>query len=648
MGCLCVMSVQSCTPTSRLDFALSQAGENREELQNVLDYYQGDSMKLKAALFLIENMPYRYGFEGKDLENLYLHYRSASISKLSPKGVTDSLSMRSKSFGRYELKAVSDISRVSSEYLIDHIDTAFEIWRKQPWGKKIDFDTFCHHILPYRVGNEKLRPWIREIHDKFNPLLDSIRATPDSADIIKVAEALIANLQKIKRNYGHGLPSGLTIGPDNTRWFAGDCREFADIQTYIMRAVGLPGGCDKMPMSGNYFLPHFWNYVIDENGGTHYCSILFKTPLTEPSSDYPGSKGKVMREKFELNEEYFHLHDECSNLNNVDPRFRFFTDEDVTSLYSPARIYTVTVPLKDCYDAPRHGEYVYACLSSHLDWVPVDAALKTDDCIKIRNVDGGIVMRLAVYRDNRLQFLCNPFLIGRHDGKISFYTPEAKNETACLLYKFDDIFRERFSVGMLGGVMEGSNFLDFTRKDTLHIIQTAPERLYTRVRSSSGKSYKYVRYFGPEGGKCYASEVSFYGHTPGHNGNELLTGVCIGTPNLHSDNKYPHTNVVDGNPYTSFVYEKESGGWAGLELKRPMIVDSVVYSPRNRRNFIESGDDYELFYCDREWKSLGHKVADSDSILFDVPQGALLYLKNHSRGNQERIFEYENGKQIFY
>lgn len=637
-----------CSRESRLDIAMKEAGENRKELQTVLDHYSFDSQKYIAAVFLIENMPYRYGLEGKELDNLQMYYEAASRSDLSPQKVTDSIQATGVKFTKSRLEIVPDIRNVSAEFLIDHINEAFEIWRKQPWGKNIDFDTFCHHILPYRVGNEKLKPWLREIHERFDPLLDSIRSTPDSANIIKVTEALIAKLQKIRRNYGHGLPSGLTIGPDNTRCFAGDCREFTDIQTYIMRAVGLPGGCDKMPMNGNYFLSHFWNYVIDENGETHYCSLLFKTPFTERASNYPGPKGKVMRECFELNNEYYDRLDGYSSLEDIYPEFRYFTDEDVTPIYSGDSIKTILISLRECYDSPKKDEYVYACLSSHRDWVPVDVLLKDGNNLVLNDVDGDVVMRLGVYRDNKLRFISNPFNISKKDGSVRFYNPGKEKDEVCLLYKFDDILREKFSIGMVGGVMEGSNFPDFRYKDTLHLIENPPSRLFTRVKSASDKPYRFVRYYGPDGGKCYASEVSFYGHRPGQVKNELLKGECIGTPNYHSDNKYPYTNVVDGDPYTSFVYEKVSGGWVGLALPSPMVIDSIVYTPRNRRNFIEAGDEYELFYCDKEWKSLGRKIADSDSIIFTAPMGSLLYLKNHSRGNQERIFEYTDGNQVFW
>ena len=41
---------------NRLENALDLAGENRNELEKVLAHYQKDSLKFKAASFLIENM----------------------------------------------------------------------------------------------------------------------------------------------------------------------------------------------------------------------------------------------------------------------------------------------------------------------------------------------------------------------------------------------------------------------------------------------------------------------------------------------------------------------------------------------------------------------------------------------------------------
>ena len=51
---------------------------------------------------------------------------------------------------------------------------------------------------------------------------------------------------------------------------------------------------------------------------------------------------------------------------------------------------------------------------------------------------------------------------------------------------------------------------------------------------------------------------------------------------------------------------------------------------------------------DMGWHSAGIQVATSDSLVYSVPKNALLYLKNHSGGFDERIFEYKDGKQIYW
>lgn len=41
----------SCQRPTMLDFALRYAGENRVELEKVLDHYRNDSLKYRAAVF---------------------------------------------------------------------------------------------------------------------------------------------------------------------------------------------------------------------------------------------------------------------------------------------------------------------------------------------------------------------------------------------------------------------------------------------------------------------------------------------------------------------------------------------------------------------------------------------------------------------
>ena len=80
-----------------------------------------------------------------------------------------------------------------------------------------------------------------------------------------------------------------------------------------------------------------------------------------------------------------------------------------------------------------------------------------------------------------------------------------------------------------------------------------------------------------------------------------------------------------------------------------MAISKVMYVPRNFDNFIRKGDVYELFYTQGDrWVSAGRKTADSDELHFSVPKGALLYLKDYTRGSQERIFEYNKPESLTF
>ena len=64
----------SCTAPSRLETALRQSGSNRPELEKVLAHYEGDSLKYRAACFLIEHMPGKYSLEPECTEDPYRNF----------------------------------------------------------------------------------------------------------------------------------------------------------------------------------------------------------------------------------------------------------------------------------------------------------------------------------------------------------------------------------------------------------------------------------------------------------------------------------------------------------------------------------------------------------------------------------------------
>lgn len=64
-----IMSIiTACGNKNQLEEVLMFADENRNELEKVLEYYEQDSLKKRAAEFLIQNIGNKRYFAGKQLE----------------------------------------------------------------------------------------------------------------------------------------------------------------------------------------------------------------------------------------------------------------------------------------------------------------------------------------------------------------------------------------------------------------------------------------------------------------------------------------------------------------------------------------------------------------------------------------------------
>jgi len=86
----------------------------------------------------------------------------------------------------------------------------------------------------------------------------------------------------------------------------------------------------------------------------------------------------------------------------------------------------------------------------------------------------------------------------------------------------------------------------------------------------------------------------------------------------------------------------------GLQFEKPQQIQKIRFLARNDMNSIQKGDLYELFYWDNNaFQSLGKKIATEEQISFsEVPKGALLWLIDLTSGKEERVFTYENDKQV--
>lgn len=623
--------------SERLEAALNLAGNNRQELEKVLRHYADDSLKYKAAVFLISNMLYHTYYEGTEIKKMQELYQMCShhLKEEIPL-VADSFIRRNGAINVSNLKVQNDITNINSALLIHHIDSAFGAWRHFPWGKNVSFDDFREYVLPYRVGTEIPTKWRKDIMESWKPVTDSL-IEKHVSNPIDVAKVVFEKLYQRHPVFSSQMPSLPSIGPRIINYNVGSCRDMCDIILYTFRALGIPCSKDFL-LSGDYNTPHSWNNLAGKETWIDLASGTFL-----PASAYKDVKAKAFRESFALQADKEDELDE--DKTEIPPLFRYPKFKDVTDVYADGLLIPeIVIEESALMEKTDKSKPYYLCIPQKQKWIPVDYCILKNGHLVFRNFKAGTVICIAQYHHGEMIPSTLPMRTYLKSGKAKLvpFEPEKQIMKAVFYTKFPSI-DEPFLKNMIGGVVEGANHVDFSDADTLAMIRQAPSRLCTVAFPHTTKTYRYVRYKGADNTNCDIAEISFYTSS---SDTIKITGEVIGNENRE---RTEQAKALDGDFYTSYSSKAPSGSWVGLKFAKPEMIKKVILTPRNRDNFIRNGDVYELHYWDNnKWHSLGAKEATADSIIFSVPKNSLLYLKDLTRGNQERVFEYRNGKQIWW
>ena len=410
------LMVASCSgekEAGRLEYALSQAGPNRVELEKVLDRYSRapeDSLKYEAAVFLIENMPYYSYYEGEQLDNYLRYYpllRSTLREKKSPDVAVDSIQ---KMYGPYSVRSLTrkrDIETVDSTYLCNNIDWAFKVWREQPWGRNVTFEEFKEYILPYRIGDEKLAYWRETYYNYYNHLFVDEFFKMTGVDITDPVQAAIFISNNVlwldQLHFTTAAPADLPhVGPDIAWNKCGSCRELSDFVVYACRALGIPCAIDRMPVLRNERVGHTWVTFKDNDGVLYYQEFLRGIQKVEGSHMHTDPKQKVYRTTFSLNAGTYAEtmeYEEWLVDDFKDPHYI-----DVTRVYANDYVDELPIPSSAIYRGIS-PEVAYLCASTGLSWTPVAWSPFSRRNLVFRNLDRGELMRVATIKDGRMYFL---------------------------------------------------------------------------------------------------------------------------------------------------------------------------------------------------------------------------------------------------
>ena len=327
--------------SKRLEQALLFAGDNRGELEKVLNHYKNNPEQLEAASFLIRNMPRWYGYEGGQLDSIKPVLMQKDKGEVVPKDVIEK--WQRVSF--YSLPKVYDAKIITADYLIENIDLAFDVWKRYPWNRNLGFDDFCELILPYRIGDEPLSSWRKLYHDYYTAILDSAY---QGDDVIEACKAVDKDLKRVYYRWD----TDFSIPHQSADFLfyhrVGFCREACDVTLYAMRACGIPVACEYFVYSPEYQHPHYWTTLRDTTGKfIQFGFNEFEASRTNPGTD-GRKRGKVYRYCFGMQEE---LISGITADEKVPALFRDRFIKDVTANYYGEN--EVSIPVQS-----GHEEYV--------------------------------------------------------------------------------------------------------------------------------------------------------------------------------------------------------------------------------------------------------------------------------------------------
>lgn len=419
----------------------------------------------------------------------------------------------------------------------------------------------------------------------------------------------------------------------------GACRQLTTLQALLMRAAGLPVTIDRS-IWANRSQGHSWNVLLQGNN-----KFLPFDALNCDSLKFSYKPAKIFRKTYSYNvEQYRNIREE-----DVPASFLIFDEKDVTSEYVNA--YDIIAPISYMTNLHKKKKQGVICVFDNKCWRPVYWGNIKDGKFYFSMMASDVVYIGAFYENGNIIPATEPFLL-QTDGNIRFFRPDKSKLISLRLERKYPLFKriEDHAWGLRRTNAEASNNAEFKDSTLFFSIYDIPFNVTDSFVNNQGK-YKYVRFNSSIIRNANYAEVEFYGRESTYTTEKKLNGKIIGYPPVSKDDEHPYTHAMDNNLETWFEKPKDSIGWVGLDLDKKYYITRIRFTPRSDTNFIIQGDKYELLYLDSQvWESVGIKVAEQYNYIdfAKVPSETLYLLRNHTRGKEERIFTYENGKQVWW
>lgn len=630
-----------------LHYALKAAGKNKTELKAVLKHYRTvdkDPEKLKAAKYLIANMPAHYSYRDTAAINRY-YGQALEILGTGPSPDWQRDTLRQISDRQYlgiTGNVISDVEVMTADYLIYSIDHAFNQWHTQPWAKHLSYEEFQDWILPYKVTElQSFDAWRDTLSQHYSDSINTVTDLFDQRNTIYGAIEIVRNELHSKLSaIGHRViweDRGSIPMRSAATWVRmtyGSCLDYVTMGTAVFRSLGLPSAVDQVACWGRNSDGHSW-YVFPDDRGREQATI---NSIIMPAGMqfYPYERiPKVWRSTYTVNRELVRYRNTAKYVYPFD-----LCLQDVTNLYNLTSDIEIETD-KSLVKKLRDKKYVYIAMAINEQgpqWKVLDYGKMKGGKAYFRNIGRNMLYITLGYNGKQLIPISHPFVLNK-SGDVEYINNPLEEVTSMDIrrkyyesYNVVDMRRR-----LLGGKFQSSDYPDFKEAVTIYTIDHTD--IPYLIETNISRPYRYWRYVSPDGSWGSISEVSFHDAQ-----GKKISGRGIANPEAGQD---AIDRAYDGNLLSNFEINQPDGNWVGMDMGKPIVVPYVSVSPRSDDNDVCLGNEYELFYFDgTKWSSLGYRLSEGNSIHYDnIPLNTLLWLRNYTRGNNERPFIIkENGE----
>lgn len=599
--------------------SLGLAKSNRRELTAVLKHYRQDSLKFKAACFLIANMRWHYSDDSG-----YRLYNEAKDSDLS------------------------DLRRFNRFFLISHVDHAFEVWKSSPFAVGLSFDEFCEYILPYRslAGY----PYCFSGAKLYEQLGKYVSVGQEDS-----LTSCVERYNKLRTNFSGVTGEQMSLDSSLNRPFfhEQECTDVAVAGCQILRACGLPVMVEFCNAYRNLPGRHFYCTVRDDRG---------RWWPFNPETSLPGEGESVPVTPMNLYRQYF-------GAQRDNPFFLKAANEYVPPLFDNPCLREVTGEYSEVFQVAltwnesAENRLVYlTAFQARGDMTPVTWA-------KVDTLNGRAFFTQVMpdrlyfpvyYKRQRMMAFGDPFVVVRdsltQEGFTiqTFRADTARQGTVLLTRKFPrKPTMIRLAERLVGGMFVGANREDFSDAQVLYTLTKPPEPFLQEVTLQHPSAFRYYRFIAPSGfPHANLAMLEFltrrdYGYT---NVAEPTPIAVLSPDDTVAAKENQWVKLLDAPSLEDMKKKPEYDGsmltapgafsTITLRLAKPQVVERIRFAPQNADNGIRRGDLYELCGWGKQgWHSYGKKKARYEFLSYDrIPAGEVLWLKNHSEGREEFPF----------